>query len=263
MELRPGIFVSAALHAALVVVTLVTFSAPSMLLNTSDVVPIEIVTVTDRTSVTAADPDAPELPDDGEPPEEENTAAAPPEEAAPPPEAALNQTPTRQPVVPAPQRPRPTPPRPTEQLDLDDLQEVINRDQDARPRRNPQASPGAPQRNDRRSSAGFADALTSSEEDALRAKMRRCWRTPADLPDPETLIVRVRIQLDEGGNLIGAPQLLTPRSMPPVGTPLRIASEAALRAIRQCQAYDMLSPSRYEVWKELTLRFDPTQMAAP
>jgi colicin import membrane protein len=263
--LRPGLVVSVALHAALAAATLVSFRSVPLSADTGAVVPIEIVTVSDATSVIPADPDAAETPDPLEAPPQDNTAEAPPEEViAPEPEPVRTAEATPLPPPPTRMPPRTPPQRPQQELDLQELQRAIDRSRNDTERRRPQATTGSPQRADRpRSAAGFADALTVSEEDALRSKMARCWRTPADLPDPASLIVRLRVRLDPGGNLIGAPQLVEPASMPGAGTPLRIAVEAAQRAVRQCQPYDMLSPERHAVWGNMILRFDPTQMAAP
>ncbi len=114
-----------------------------------------------------------------------------------------------------------------------------------------------------RPKAGLGTELTISETDAIRRAMRRCWRLPAGAPQPERLIVRVRVELKQDGALAGAPRILNLRTINASGDRFwRVAAENARRAIYQCAPY-RLPPETYDTWRSLEFRFDPSDMLAP
>ena len=103
--------------------------------------------------------------------------------------------------------------------------------------------------------SGRAAMLTQTEIDALRAQIQACWNPPAGALDAKELIVRVRLQLRRDGSLSADPTLMNRGSH----RIFRIAAESAMRAIRRCQPYH-LPLSKYEVWRDVEVTFDPRDM---
>jgi hypothetical protein len=110
-----------------------------------------------------------------------------------------------------------------------------------------------------RDAVGAGTALTVSQMDGLRAHLARCWRMPADMPNPETLQIRVRIQLNPDGTLASRPQVLDQAQITfSNNTYLRAAADAAYRAVIECEPYGFLPADRYDDWKDIVFTFTPT-----
>lgn len=103
--------------------------------------------------------------------------------------------------------------------------------------------------------SGTAATLSQSEIDALRAQIQACWNPPAGTLEAKELIVRVRLQLRQDGSLSADPMLLN-RGNHPI---FQIAAESALRAIKRCQPYK-LPISKYAIWRDVEVTFDPRDM---
>jgi colicin import membrane protein len=141
------------------------------------------------------------------------------------------------------------------QLDrLSQLQDETPREQQ-RVERTPQTD----QSDAPRQAAGAGRQLTVSQMDALRSHLGRCWRMPADMPNPETLQIRVRIRLNRDGSLAGLPQVLDQLAIEASGNPfLKAARDNAFRAVMECNPYSFLPADRYDDWKEIDFTFTPT-----
>ena len=105
----------------------------------------------------------------------------------------------------------------------------------------------------------FAQALSLSEEDALRAQIFGCWSVPLGLPFDENLLVRIKLKLKPDGRILKAEILDHARMNIPGQSFYKILAESALRAVRICQPLKV-PPTGYERWKDLQLNFDPTEM---
>ena len=104
--------------------------------------------------------------------------------------------------------------------------------------------------------------MTLDLQDALLAQMRECWNVPVGAPNPEQLIVQVRVFLAQDGSLAQLPQLEpATRSAAASNQFMRTAAEAALRAVNVCEPYKRLPRERYETWREVVMTFDPSKMA--
>jgi outer membrane biosynthesis protein TonB len=238
--MRAGVVVSIIGHIGFVMMTMLAWEARSeMPISVGSVVPIEIVDVAAESNIRAlaeqtAEDEAP-APEEA-PPAEEQPAPAP--------------TPTPQPRRDA-----------SDEFDLAAISGLI--DKQKTPGR--QRQDGAPSERNQRA-AGLGTAERASLEDRARsimaAQMRRCWRTPVDLPDPERLVVTVEFDLNRNGTLNGQPRVTSPRNatFDPV---MRTAIEAALRAVRQCDPYpfpdDPALGQHYDVWARQEFAFRPTQ----
>jgi colicin import membrane protein len=102
---------------------------------------------------------------------------------------------------------------------------------------------------------GNAARLTQSEIDALRAQIQACWNPPVGSQDASSLIVRVKILLNQDGSLSSEPVLMNRGGSPT----FQIAAESAMRAVRRCAPY-RLPAAKYDSWRDVEITFDPRDM---
>jgi hypothetical protein len=246
--MRLGWILSFAGHGLAVILTLIAWPVSAARdLNRGEIVPVEIITLAATTNVAPISTEEEEA-------DAEDAALEPPE------------------PEPAP-APVPTPPQPRERPLQDFLAEVqtslLKDKQREKGKARPRQTEGA--RGERaRARAGLGEAEAAALNDRLIALMRshmrrnRCWRAPADLPNPERLIVSVRVRLDARGRLSGDPQLVSPTTT--FGDPpMRAAADAAIRAILACDPYpfadDAVAAEHYDVWRDMVFDFDPSELA--
>jgi colicin import membrane protein len=98
-------------------------------------------------------------------------------------------------------------------------------------------------------------SLTESELDALKAKINGCFNPPPGWTDSDGSVVLL-LSLNSDGTLTGAPAV----EQTPQGQYSNTASESASRAVRLCAPYDMLSPDKYDVWKQVRVVFRPSDV---
>ena len=248
--MRPGLIVSPALHAAALAATFMVWTSPPPVLKPpTAAVPIDIVDISAVSNVSPISADEQPI----EPLAPESVQGAPQElaEAIP----APTFKPAPEPTPAAPKKPR-------EGLNLDDLAQLLDRSKPAGARNPPAAQGPKPKPGERpRLGVGAGDGLTATEEDAIRAQMRGCWRMPIDMVAPEKLIVKVRVTFQANGALVGQPEVASPANYRSADPSTRAAAEAALRAVRLCNPLHV-DPNR-RAGGEMTLNFDPREMIAP
>ncbi len=105
----------------------------------------------------------------------------------------------------------------------------------------------------------FSNALTLSQEDALKAQIFGCWSLPLGLPYQENLLVRIKLKLKPDGTVLRSEVLDHARMNQPGQAFYKVLAESALRAIRICQPL-RVPPTGYEKWKDLQLNFDANEM---
>ena len=105
----------------------------------------------------------------------------------------------------------------------------------------------------------FSNALTLSQEDALKAQIFGCWSLPLGLPYQENLLVRIKLKLKPDGTVLRSEVLDHARMNTPGQAFYKVLAESALRAIRICQPL-RVPPTGYEKWKDLQLNFDANEM---
>ncbi|WP_395646117.1 hypothetical protein [Terricaulis sp.] len=239
--MRVGVIVSIIGHIGAVLMTFLAWEARGTLVEVSSpVVPVEIVAVAPEANVRALAEDVPD------------------EDASPVPEISQEAVPEPTPTAAAP--PRRQPPRPA--FDLNDAEAGL-RDYAAREGRQRREGERA-DRNQTGAGLGTEERTTlEARVQALaRAHLRRCWRMPIDLPDPERLVVQVEFDLNRNGTLNGQPRVVTPRNYT-FDPEMRTAVDAALRAVRTCDPYpfadDPVVGDHYEIWREMDFTFRPTQ----
>lgn len=236
--MRPGLIVSIIGHVGAILMTFLAWEAQSSLpVEMGSVVPVEIVDVAPESNVRAL---AEAVPEDEVAPEEIE-----PTEAAERPAPAPTPTPT----------PRPR----NDDFDLNAIAGMIDRQRDPGRRQEEGERADRTQRG-----AGLGTAEVAAVEDRaralIRAHMRRCWRMPIDLPDPDRLVVVVEFEINRNGTLNGQPRVTSPRNYA-FDAPMRTAVEAAVRAVRACDPYplpdDPVVGEHYEVWRSQVYTFRP------
>ena len=142
-------------------------------------------------------------------------------------------------------------------FDTNDVAALLNKidDERAAPPR-PEDEPGSPVLGDINSVLGSDDRVSAGELDWLRQQIGKCWNVPAGVRNAHNLIVRVQIQMDTFGNVLGQPVVLNNSSHPAFGA----AARSSVAAVLGCQPYDKLPVEKYESWKNIIINFDPSKM---
>ena len=237
--MRAGVAVSVVGHIGFVMLTMLAWEARSTLTPTiGSVVPIEIVDVSAESNVRALAIDAPD------------------EEAAP-----SEETPSEEEPTPAPS-PEPAPPRQRQNDDSFDLSAVSGLlDKQRQPGRERTEGQRA-DRNQQGAGLGTEERVAMQDRviSLTQRHIQRCWRMPLDQPDPERLIVVLEFDLDRNGNLRGPPRVISPTNYT-FDPPMRVAVEAAQRAVMTCDPYpfptDPVVGEHYDTWARLRFRFIP------
>jgi colicin import membrane protein len=106
---------------------------------------------------------------------------------------------------------------------------------------------------------GNDSVLSVREQDLLRglivAQLRNCWKLPGGGGGIETMVVTIKWHLRPDGSLDGEPAIVEPQS----GPVYQIAAEAAIRAVKTCQPFN-LPADKYLAWKTIIWDFDPREM---
>ena len=103
---------------------------------------------------------------------------------------------------------------------------------------------------------GNAAQLAQNEFSAFVKKLGECWTPPPGVTNTTRLHVIIRVLFKADGSVAAPPQVVSgPAS--PLGPAM---AESAKRALLTCQPFKMLSPERYDQWKDLEIKFDPIEM---
>jgi len=141
-------------------------------------------------------------------------------------------------------------------VNADRLAALLNKIPDAA--REPQAidpPQNTPRRPVKGQSSGTQLTMAVNEIDALRAKIAQCWSPPPGGLGADAIIIKLRLQLNEDGSLVGYPTVANSS-----GSPFfQAAADSAVRAVFQCQPYE-LPAAKYALWRDMILNFDPRQM---
>src|SRR5882672_6478560 len=233
----------------------------------SPVLPVELVTIADVTNIAPTTVEEPPKPEAPPPPQQQAQAPEPPpppaevapaepkEKPLPPPK----ETPKTAAAPPPPPLPRRKPaPQPQQQFNVDSVLALL--DKRVPPKPAPQAEVHIAERTIQ--GLGAQNAMTVDLKDTLLAQMRECWNVPVGAPNPEQLIVQVRVFLAQDGSLAQPPQLEPQtRAAAAANSYMRTAAEAALRAVNVCEPYKQLPVDKYDAWREIVMTFDPSKMA--
>jgi hypothetical protein len=81
------------------------------------------------------------------------------------------------------------------------------------------------------------------------------------MPNPETLQVSVRFQLNRDGSLRGLPQVVNQAAINLSNNRYLIAAaDNARQAVIACEPYSFLPADRYDDWEDVVVNFDPAVM---
>ncbi|MFO1018723.1 MAG: cell envelope integrity protein TolA [Hyphomonadaceae bacterium] len=237
--MRPGVIVSIIGHVGAVMMTMLAWEARTVLVPSgSTIVPIEIVDVAAEANVRAL---AEDVPDEEVSPEEDQEAAE--QEPAP--------APTPQ---PAQQRRQ----QANDDFNLADISGLIDRQRD--PGRQRQEGQRA-DRNQRGAGLGTAErtSIEARVASIVQQQLNRCWRTVADLPDPERLRVTLSFRLNRDGSLNGQPRVVSPANYT-FDPEMNEAVNRALRAVRTCDPIDRLPNDPvvgeyFDIWRDQEVTF--------
>lgn len=245
---RAGLILSFLLHAALIGATYFTWSRMLDASPESHAVPVDLITVTEKTNVAAMAPPPPPTPPKLEIPQPTLEAPALPQfqEVEPAPEPPMPEIK----VKPEKAQDQPKPPDKPKQ-NSQDFAALLNK-LTATPKTPPDAKVGPRTVQ----GIGAANAMTADLADALKSQIYQCWNPPVGAPNASDLVVDFDLVL----NPDGTPGSATSSALSSANPYTRAAAEAARRAIFQCQPYK-LPQDRYSQWREISpLRFDPRQM---
>jgi len=268
--MRFGLIFSILLHAIVLGLFIITIKRMPLLNETPDI-PVEVTTVAELANVKAAS----KLQEPKEAPAPAPTPAPPPQQAAPPEEAPPapapplpsetkpKQAPKEQPKPEAEPKARPAPPTAEKQkdqkFDLDAIAVLINKEQKTQEKqvKSAQAKPGDTAEKPREQ-VGAGTDMTITLTQLMKREVEACWSFPAGAVQPESLDVYIIVYLRADGTLAQPPQIENESRM---SEPyFRAAAESAIRAINQCQPYQ-LPQDQYDVWKQgFRLNFDPSKM---
>ena len=266
-SLNREIVLSTVLHVLVVLSAFIVLPTPEKISLPDYALPIDVITIDEFTRMTSRNP-KPEIKTDqaeeiekppanirqetAPPPPADNTDAMPllgpkPASTTKPKEADSMPEPVNLvgDVVPL-ARPRPAKPERKPLLDTAAVQALLDKTPDL-----PEPTPPKPV-----ADLPPGERMSLSEIDAFRAQIRACWSVPAGAKNAESLVVRVRVQLDTSGRPI-AKKVINRAQL--TDSFFLSAAESVLRAIERCQPYKM-PPEKYESWREMELNFDPSKM---
>lgn len=98
--------------------------------------------------------------------------------------------------------------------------------------------------------------LSQSEMDALRAQIRDKWSIIPGLADGGKIRIRVSMQLDRSGLIVGQPEVTATGGS---DATRRTLAGSARRAIIRAQPYK-LPIEKYETWSNVIVNFDPSEL---
>jgi outer membrane biosynthesis protein TonB len=291
--MRTAYTISAVGHAAVLLWSVWSLSATSLPVSSTEGLPVDLVTASDFSKITAGSKDAPkaetpkplvekvaeakpvedptakvvekkEVKAAREPPPapEVRPAESEPEkkqaEAKPDPIAdALAKDEAKKPEPKKADVKPPTPPKkpapPTPKFDPKQVAALLDKRDSTRLAAAGETLNSAPSLG---LSNGAAAQLSLSELEALRARLAQLWTVPAGAKDPQELVVLIRVKLNRDGKLAAPPVVLSSGKSPL----FMAARDSAIRALFRGQPYDMLKPEHYEQWKDVEITFDPRDM---
>jgi colicin import membrane protein len=110
---------------------------------------------------------------------------------------------------------------------------------------------GAPEGRDRQFSASEIAIIGQ----IIRACVQTKWSIMGGGEAAQHAMVKLRLRFNADGTLAGAPVVMNPQG----STFFLAISESAIRAVQACEPYS-LPPSKYDLWKDIVLNFDPREM---
>ncbi len=138
---------------------------------------------------------------------------------------------------------------------FDDIANFLNKEETERtaPQKSTDVT-GSPEKSEMAAS-GADDALAATIIDALRQRLTECWSVPPGAREAN-VVVKVKFALNRDGSVNGSPTVTNDD-----GDPLfALTAQSAVSAVMECQRYDFLPPEKYDLWKGITINFNPNMM---
>jgi outer membrane biosynthesis protein TonB len=294
--MRTAYTISAIGHAAVLLWSVWSLGAKPLALPPSEALPVDVVSVSDLTQMTAGSKDAPKVetpkplvekvaeaklvddptakvvekkevkaahdtapPPEAKPPEakpEQKQAEAKPEPVAEVPVKQDTKKPEPKKAEIKPPAPPRPPPPPAPKFDAKKVAALLDKREATRVAATGDTLSPTPTLG---ASMGQSAQISQSELDALRQRLAQLWTPPAGARDPQELVVVFRVKLSPDGRIAPGPwpQLVSSAGNSPIAVSAR---ESAARALNRGQPYDMLKPEHYEQWKDIEITFDPREM---
>jgi outer membrane biosynthesis protein TonB len=226
--------------------------------------------VSEEVKTAVKEPTPPPEPPKEQPKKEEPKPEPPKEEPKPLDQAALDsllkkvdepkkEEPKKQveakPVEKPPEKKKPV--KKTPKFDTDDIAALLNKTDDTE-KSSPQKKSeveGAPTKG-KKDVQGTDDGLSATIIDALRSRLGECWSVPPGAREAN-ITVRVHFELNPDASLSGMPDVVGG-----TGDPLfNVTATSVVSAVTGCQFADILPPDKYDLWKEVTVNFNPNMMS--
>jgi outer membrane biosynthesis protein TonB len=104
-------------------------------------------------------------------------------------------------------------------------------------------------------------------ENELSKKVRQqivpCWNIPGGAKNAQKMKIGVRIRLNRDGSLHGNPRVIDTKRFRSDQS-FRVVAESAVRALLNPRCSPLRLPyGQYEVWKDITFNFDPSEALGP
>lgn len=101
------------------------------------------------------------------------------------------------------------------------------------------------------------EPVSMTELDMIRAQIYKCWNPPIGAKDAADLIVSIHVALEPDGRVSSAD--IVPSARYATDSFYRAAADSARRAVLLCSPLKA-PPTKYDQWKDLTLRFNPKDL---
>jgi outer membrane biosynthesis protein TonB len=175
----------------------------------------------------------------------------------PPPEPKKQETKKAEakPAVKPKEKPKPEKKKPDVKFNADEIAAFLNKTDDARTAPLKQTEEqGSPKKGEFNLS-GADDGIAATLVDLLRKRLQECWNIPPGAREAQ-LIVKVHFVLNADGTVAGVPEVMN-GSVDPL---FQATAQSAVSAVMDCQAYDFLPADKYDLWRDITINFNPNQM---
>ncbi len=198
----------------------------------------------------------------------------------PPPPPAPQAAPQPKPAPPSPPAPKPAPvPKPQPKpLDLAALASSLPQTKPVKAQAKPldlgalaaslPKRPASPLRGPARpaanpvAQAGPPKPLSGDDLSALTAKLNRLWLPNCADEVGSRVVVKVEMRLTPDGRLASPPLLIDKPILDAAGPVVAASAQRALVAVQRGEPYSELPRDRYEVWKDIIVRFDARKACA-
>lgn len=140
-------------------------------------------------------------------------------------------------------------------LNLDEVADLLNKIDDTRAApEKPSEETGSPKQGDF-NLKGTDNSIAATIVDLLQKRFADCWSIPPASRDAH-MSVKVKFQLNQDGTVAAEPRVLNSSADPLFAS----TAQSVLSAVQGCGPYDFLPKDRYDLWRDNTFDFNPSEM---